>query len=562
MLKLMGSSLQVPGVNRFTLALALIAWVAPAVHAHAQTTSQWRDRVRREVAALKEPAKPPGQGNPVDAFLDVWWKMQGVAPRPLCDDRMFLRRAHLDLIGLLPDESELAAFVADRRSDKRARLVGELLARRQPFSEHWMTFWNDLLRNDEVALIQVNRRAITQWLYNALLENKPYDQFAAELIAPAINGPVGFIQGMEWKFAVSASEVSPMQAARSVAQVFQGVNLKCASCHDSFTGERKLDEAWSLAACFAEAPLESQRCDKPTGRVAAPRFLFAEVGQVPADAPLEMRREAVAVLVTRPNNPRFAKVIVNRLFRQLFGQGIVEQVDDLDGDAGFHPELLDFLAYDLIKHNYDLKRTLRLLATSQAYGRIGGWPGLEPSLHSAKPQITRGEVPVKREVTLLRQKRMTAEQFSDALATLTGFWPQPTLMKAELEAGPVRAWRYRDPDALATAMGRPSRDVINSTRPEAATILQSLELINGAVLQERLTKGAERLLAGPLGKEPDIDKVIHALCRRAYSRDATATEIEQGHALLGTAQQRPAQRRAGWEDFLWLIVMRSEFQYY
>jgi hypothetical protein len=104
--------------------------------------------------------------------------------------------------------------------------------------------------------------------------------------------------------------------------------------------------------------------------------------------------------------------------------------------------------------------------------------------------------------------------------------------------------------------------VINSTRPEAATILQSLELINGAVLQERLSKGADRLLAGPLGKESDIDKAIHSLCRRAYSRDATAAEIEQGRALLGTTQQRPAQRRAGWEDFLWLIVMRSEFQYY
>jgi len=523
--------------------------------------SEWRTRVRRELAALKPPPPPPAAGNPVDAFLETWWKEQGRTPPPVGDDRTFLRRVYLDLIGLLPDERQQNDFLSDRRPDKRERLVGQLLAQKQSYAEHWMTFWNDLLRNDEIILIEVNRRPITNWLYQALLENKPYDEFAAELIAPALNGPAGFIQGIEWKFATSASEAPPMQAARSVAQVFQGVNLKCASCHDSFEGPRKLEEAWSLAACFAPGPLEMQRCDQATGKTAAPRFLFAEVGAVPADAPLDMRREAVAVLVTRPANPRFARVIVNRLFRQLFGDGIVASVDDFDGHGGFAPQLLDYLAYDLARNDYDLKRTLRLLATSQAYqGRRAGGvrPPVVPAKRSGSTNDTErpsGQSPGP------RRKRMTAEQFADALATVSGYWPQPKLMQVEPGDGPIRAWRHRDPDPLATALGRPSRDVINSVRAEDATVLQALELINGDVLQERLTKGAESLLAGPLGREPDIDTIVHTLCRRAYCRDADAAELKQGRALLGTPQQRPAQRRAGWEDFLWLIVMRSEFQY-
>ena len=547
-----------------------------AAEAQPESTSLWRLRVRRELAAIKPSVPPPDTGNPVDAFLGAWWKKNGVTPPPLCNDRTFLRRVRLDLIGLLPDERELNAFLADRRPDKRERLVDELLANRQAYAEHWMTFWNDLLRNDEFQLIEVNRRTITPWLLRSLLDNKPYDEFTAELIAPAINGPVGFIQGIEWKFATSASETPPMQAARSVAQVFQGVNLKCASCHDSFTGPRKLDEAWNLAACFSEKPLEPQRCDKPTGRTATPKFLFAEVGDVPADLPMEMRREAVAMLVTRPSNPRFAKVMVNRLFRQLLGQGIVETVDDHDGQAGFQPELLEYLAYDLMKHDYDLKRTLRLLATSRAYQSVSVRSSVanktrdegDSLITPQRAKVTQGDSPIfgsqksgQSPFAGPRRKRMTAEQFADALATVTGYWPKPELVPAEQASDNPRAWRHRKPDALATVLGRPSRDVINSVRPEAATVLQSLELINGEVLQERLTKGAERLLAGPLGREPDINKVVNTICRRAYSREATPAEIDQGRMLLGTPQDGPAKRRAGWEDFLWLIVVRGEFQY-
>lgn len=525
--------------------------------------------MRREFAALKPPAAPPEAGNPVDAYLDAWWKQQTAPPPALCDDRTFLRRTFLDLIGLLPDEKEQRAFLEDRRADKRERLVGDLLARRRPYAEHWMTFWNDLLRNDEVALIEVNRAPITNWLYQALLENKPYDEFAAELIAPALNGPVGFVQGIEWKFATSASEAPPMQAARSVAQVFQGVNLKCASCHDSFEGPRKLAEAWNLAACFAPGSLEMQRCDQATGKTATPRFLFAEVGAVPAEAPLEMRREAVAVLVTRPQNPRFARVIVNRLYRQLFGEGIVAAVDDFDGARGSAPELLDYLAYDLARHDYDLKRTLRVMATSRAYQcktRQGDRPILAPAAERPTPtaESQNGKTSTPQQLgqsPTFRRKRMTAEQFADAVATVTGHWPTPVLMQAEPGEGPVRAWRYRDPDRLATALGRPSRDVINSVRAEEATVLQALELVNGDVLHQRLSQGAEALLAGPLGRETDIDNVVHTLCRRAYCREAAAAELEQGRKLLGAPQQRPAQRRAGWEDLLWLLIMRSEFQY-
>ncbi|MCE9546857.1 MAG: DUF1549 and DUF1553 domain-containing protein [Planctomycetia bacterium] len=520
-------------------------------------TPDWRTRVRRELAELMPPTAPAGAGNPVDALLDSWRKKQKqlLPPANPCDDRVFLRRASLDLVGLLPDEKQVEAFAADHSPTKRTALVQRLLADRTAYAEHWMTFWNDLLRNDEAAWIEINHPPITAWLFKSLSDNKPYDLFAAELINPGPQGPVGFIQGVDWKFATSASETPPMQAARSVAQVFQGVNLKCASCHNHFTRPWKLDDAWALAGCFSTTPLESQRCDRPTGRIVGPRFLFAGLGEIPADVPVAKRREVVATMVTRPRNPRFAKVIVNRLFKQLFGQGIIDQVDDFDGSPGFMPELLDYLAYDFAMHDYDLKHTLELLATSNAYQM----QAVATVRSAVRDDAVKGDA--EPPFVGLRVKRMTAEQFSDAVSKLTGSWRRAELAKAEVPNLQPRAWRFRDTDSLAAALGRPSRDVIQSGRPDGASVLQALELINGDVLRDHLTTAAQWMLSGPLGQQADIANVVDTICLRAYCRHATPAEVQQGRELLGTPAAAAADRQAGWEDFLWLVVMRAEFQY-
>jgi len=180
----------------------------------------------RELADLKVPATV---ANPIDAFIATSFAKQGAPWPKVVDDRVYARRVWLDTIGLLPPPAELEAFVADPAADKRARLVARLLDDRQAYAEHWLTFWNDLLRNDYkgTGYIDGGRKPITSWLYTALARNVPYDRFVAQLVNPGAEAE-GFANGILWRGAVNASMVPPMQAAQSVAQVFLGVNLRCA----------------------------------------------------------------------------------------------------------------------------------------------------------------------------------------------------------------------------------------------------------------------------------------------------------------------------------------------
>src|SRR5206468_3678989 len=185
--------------------------------------------------------------------------------------------------------------------------VDALLADQDAYAEHWMTFWNDLLRNDEQTNIDGLRKPITNWLYASLLENKPLDRFVAELLNPEKDGPDGYLKGVNWRGRVNASQTPPIQAAQNVSQVFLASSLKCASCHDSFINSWKLEQAYGLASFFSPQNLEMHRCDKATGKIVPPKFLFAGLGNVAATADLETRHRAVAEMVTRPKNQRFAK---------------------------------------------------------------------------------------------------------------------------------------------------------------------------------------------------------------------------------------------------------------
>ena len=177
-----------------------------------------------------------------------------------------------EMVGLLPTPEELNAFLKDTSTDKRARLVRRLLNEQRGYTEHWLTFWNDLLRNDYAGTgyIDGGRKQISGWLYSSLVANKPYDQFVRELISPMPDAE-GFIKGIQWRGNVNASQVIELQFSQNVSQVFFGINMKCASCHDSFIDTWKLDDAYGLAAITAEKPLEIYRCDHPTGKMAAAR---------------------------------------------------------------------------------------------------------------------------------------------------------------------------------------------------------------------------------------------------------------------------------------------------
>src|SRR5262249_55785209 len=206
---------------------------------------------------------------------------------------------------------------------------------------------------------------------------------------------------IKWRGVVNASQVPELQFAQNVAQVFLGVNLKCASCHDSFIDNWKLQDAYSLAAVIADAPLEVHRCDKPQGVKATPRFLFPELGQVDAARPKAERLRQVAGLLTGPEDGRFTRTIVNRLWHRLMGRGIVHPVDVMANEP-WSADLLDYLATYLADNGYDLKKVIALIVSSRAYQSRCITLTEEPP---ASDFVYQGPI----------ARRLTAEQFMDAV---------------------------------------------------------------------------------------------------------------------------------------------------
>ena len=360
------------------------------------------------------PELPPVSGNrnnPIDRFVDAYFESRNL-PRPApLDDAAFLRRVSLDLIGLIPTANETESFLKDDSPEKRSGLIGELLADDVHYSDHWLTFWNDLLRNDYTGtgFITKGRTQISAWLYESLLYNKPFDDMVRELIAPPNPKSAGFINGIKWRGNVSAGQSLPIQFSQSISQSFLGINMKCASCHDSFIDRWTLEEAYGLAAIFSEEPLEIHRCDKSTGKTAQVNWLFPEIGNVDASLPRNERLKQLGNLMTHPKNGRTPRTIVNRLWGQLMGRGIVHPLDAMQSEP-WDEDLLDFLAADFQDHGYNLKRTLRLIASSQAYQskvNLNETTGEGRNYQFVGPET----------------KRMTAEQFVDAIWQITGTAP-------------------------------------------------------------------------------------------------------------------------------------------
>jgi hypothetical protein len=369
------------------------------------------------------PAAVDGRSNPIDRILDQYLAQKKL-PRPAAiDDATFVRRAYLDLIGLLPSPTDQETFAKDTSADKRARLIETLLKRDMDYTEHWLTFWNDLLRNDYggTGFITGGRKQISNWLYHALITNMPFDQFVRELIAPPNDESRGFIDGIKWRGDVSAGQTVEIQFAQSVSQSFLGINMKCASCHDSFIDRWKLSEAYGLAAIYSSRPLEINRCDKPIGQQAVASWLFPEIGQIDAKAAQPERLKQLAALMTHPQNGRTTRTIVNRLWQRLMGRGIVHPVDAMQTEP-WNADLLDYLAAHLAEHQYDLKQTLALIATSQAY-------------QSHSQVVTKGIDDHGFVFAGPRAKRLTAEQFVDAIWQITG--AAPTKMDAGVLRGKV-----------------------------------------------------------------------------------------------------------------------------
>lgn len=514
----------------------LVDWIAADM--------PWTAGFRFDESAYQAPLLPtvvelpgPSGANPIDQLLG-----QRIEPT---DDGTFLRRATLDLIGLLPQPDTVALFVADRSANKRQKLIDDLLARETEYTEHWLSFYNDLFRNDYdgTGFITGGRKQISNWLYASLMANKPFDQMTRELIAPPSDESRGFIDGITWRGTVSAGQTNEIQFAQSVAQSFMGINLKCASCHDSFIDRWKLTDAYALAAIYANEPLKIHRCDKPTGETAEAGWLYPELGEIDKNASQSQRLEQLAALVTAKQNGRFARTIVNRLWAQLMGRGIVHPLDAMHTEP-WNADLLDYLANHLVEQEYDLKAVLRLIATSDAY--------------QSRSEVLDGDPATETNYVYAgrRAKRMTAEQFIDSVWQLTGAAPsqfdapiQRNAEGSESDSIMVRAGLLKA-DFLMRSLGRPNRDQIVTSRPVELTTLEAIDLANGKTFAKALEQGATHLAKMDLPRE----EMIQYLFRFALARDATTDELETLSATLG---EQPVPQSI--EDVLWAVCMMPEF---
>ena len=357
--------------------------------------------------------------NSIDRVLKSYFDEHNVNNNELVSDRIFARRVYLDTIGLLPPVDELDAFIKSKTKDKRRLLVRRLLGDRKSYAEHWLAFWNDILRNDYAGTgyIDGGRKQITGWLYGSLYNNKPYDRFVYELINPTEHSQ-GFTKGIVWRGVVNASQKPHMQAAQHISQIFMGVNLKCASCHDSFINDWSLADAYALASVYADKPLEMIECDKPTGKISDVRFIHPELGKIDPKADKATRIKQLADAVISPKNGRLSRTIVNRIWARFLGRGLVEPVDEMENQS-WSSDLLDLLASDLVENNYDLKFTLEQILTSRAYQL----PSVNGSEQEEKDFIFRGPL----------VRRMSAEQFVDAVSTLTGKWKSSPAKKIKFD---------------------------------------------------------------------------------------------------------------------------------
>jgi len=513
----------------------------PAVVPGDLNASELVARITSHDEDLRMPPTGSGLSKPQIALLKQWVKSGAAWPAPpldqaavlqtpVIDDAAFLRRIYLDTAGMPPTADEARAFFADTHADKRNRLINKLLADER-FAGQWMSFWLDLLaENPSLLNASLNSTGPFRWfLYDSLRDNKPLDRMVTELLM--LRG--GAAEGGSAGFGIAAENDSPLAAkGHIIASAFLGVELQCARCHDSPYHSTTQKDLYSLAAMFKRKPLqvpassrvpaaffEIAKVRKPLIQVTlkpnqyvAPAWPFAELTSgidkkeidrlmhSPADT-----RERLAALITAPQNMRFPRVMVNRIWKRLIGTGIVEPVHDWEGQKAADPALLDWLAHELIANNYDVRHIVKTIVTSKTYQRTA-------------VQTAASGAPDTRFFNAPQRRRLSAEQIVDSLHQATGrpfdveeltfvHDGRRALGSRQTLGRPTRAWMFgdlkneRDRPSLSLPKARAVADVLVAfgwtgsrqmpvvTRTTDANILQPGILANGT-LSVSLTRAA------------------------------------------------------------------------
>ncbi len=507
----------------------------------------------------------PQPENAIDHFVFTKLREQKLLPSELCDDATFLRRASFDLIGTLPTAAEARAFTADTDVEKRSRLIEDLLNRPE-YADWWALKWADMLRVEEKTLDAKGASVFHAWLRSAMAADKPLDELVHELIAsrgstysePASN----FYRSLR----------DPFARSEAVGQLFLGVRLQCAKCHNHPFDRWTQDDYYAWGNVFARVDykiLENRRRDnndthefageqivflKPDGDVADPRtgnprrpkFLGEAAPEVAAT---DDRLLKLADWLTSANNDRFAQTLVNRTWRHLMGRGLVEPVDDFRAtNPPTHPELLQALSAEFRSGGFRLKSLLRVIANSRTYQL------------SSVTNATNADDEVNYSHATVR--RWSAEQLADALAaamaTPMPFRGYPEGTRAQQIAG-VGAMFRREGGPLAgdeflRVTGRPQRlQSCECERTDETTLAQAFQLISSELLNQMSNHPHNRAVR--LAEHADLTAATDELFWSCLSRPATASE----QAAVAKLVQRRSDRRTVLQDVLWSLITSHEF---
>jgi Protein of unknown function (DUF1553)/Protein of unknown function (DUF1549) len=479
-----------------------------------------------------------------------------IPPSGMATDAEFLRRAFLDTLGVLPTFDEAQAFLADTSTDKRTRLIDSLLTRPE-YVDYWSYKWSDVLLVSTRKLKGPAVWAFTKWIRQSVAENKPWNEFAREVItargSTIDNGAANYF----------VLHKDPKLLNEATTLTFLGLSIGCAQCHDHPLERWTQDDYYGMANLFARVRTKDGATDGESivfpvtdGDIKHPSRLGSPVPRPLDGVPLSVddprdRREHLAQWVSAPENPYFAKALANRVWANYMGRGLVEMVDDLRAtNPPSNEVLLAALADAFTRSGFDVKQLIRTIMTSAAYQR--------------SPRATPENAPDDRFYSHYLVKRMSAEVMLDTLSQMTAvpteFPDYPKGLRAlELPDNNVASY-------FLSAFGRPAREfTCECERSEEPSITQTLHLANGKTLNDKL-KAGDNIVKQWVDKNLSAAEVVDRVYLSALSR--YPTEGEKGRLVTALAEAievegddatRVAARREAIEDLLWAVLTSKEF---
>jgi hypothetical protein len=484
------------------------------------------------------------ENNLIDTLVFSRLRRLNIVPSDLASDAEYLRRVYIDLIGTLPTTAEARRFLADKRADKRDKLVEELLDRPE-FADYWALKWSDLLRVDRQALGHKRAYGYYRWIRDSLAANKPLDQFAREIITaegtPEENAPAGFYKVV----------AKPGDRASTLSQVFLGVRIACAECHHHPYDRWSQTDFCGMQAFFAplnfratgrgevlQASGEAVAKQPRTGEMVR---AFALGTKMPGTPETGDRRQVLAEWLTSPKNPWFAHNLANRLWAHFLGRGLVEPVDDVrDTNPPSNPELLDALARHLVDSKFDLKKLIRTITASRTYQL------------SSHPNETNAKDEMNYSRALFR--RIDAEVLLDMVSQTTGIGEK--FAGAPPQTRAIQLWDSKADHYFLKLFGRPTRtSACECERIHEPGISQVLHLMNSPEIQAKLSHD-RGTVAKLVQADADNGALAEDLYLTFFCRLPNAEERATTVRFLG---RDPAHRRESAEDLAWTLLNSLEF---